>query len=319
MLKRLFAVSLLALVGLASGCVDFDRETVLYRYQAAKDELRLVLIYEGIHGQDELDLTEKEVGELQKAMTEKQAFFFSNWLFSYSSSMMNGNIAELEAQLAGKSNPVTTTEWRAENARLLPLMKAFQQAITVTNGEFFHNGRGELCAYQIITISQASVWLRTINQMISHQLNTTSQEELAKRFDDDSQKRLIAAGKDGYEFLRLDGNRLLGSFPLSAADYLKQRQQLAATLRQQVAGKDDEARLHSLRAIADLMAADLQLYYTGGQVQLELGQPQGRYTELSMILKDEYNTSALPTVQKAYGINDQLGIEEVRSLIMAEH
>ena len=66
---------------------------IVYYLDQEKDEIRMTLRYEGIFGNlkegsshDKVTpdkLNQKQIEQLASVLNEKQAFFFSNWIFEY--------------------------------------------------------------------------------------------------------------------------------------------------------------------------------------------------------------------------------------------
>ncbi|MFP6837207.1 MAG: hypothetical protein VB948_14010 [Pseudomonadales bacterium] len=65
---------------LLGGCVEFERQTMVYRHDTERDELRMLMIYEGIYGSGR---EERDRKELLSVLLRPRTFFFSNWLLEY--------------------------------------------------------------------------------------------------------------------------------------------------------------------------------------------------------------------------------------------
>ena len=88
--KTLHRFGLLLLACAISGCVEFQEQTMSYRYDKAADELRIFQDYRGIFGggdgADSLpgtELSAREQGELESVLEGQHTFFFANWIFEY--------------------------------------------------------------------------------------------------------------------------------------------------------------------------------------------------------------------------------------------
>ncbi len=90
MKTTLLRIGLLLLACAISGCVEFQEQTMSYRYDKAADELRIFQDYRGIFGGGDgadstpgTELSGREQGELASVLEGQRTFFFANWIFEY--------------------------------------------------------------------------------------------------------------------------------------------------------------------------------------------------------------------------------------------
>src|SRR5262245_49230124 len=75
---------LVACMGLVTGCLEFEQQTLTYRYDAKTDTLRIFQSYQGIFGADGNDgLSKDELEQLNSVLTGQRTFFFSNWVWEF--------------------------------------------------------------------------------------------------------------------------------------------------------------------------------------------------------------------------------------------
>ena len=116
-MNRLLNFPLLLLVFSFSSCIEFEREKLTYIHDEEKDEIRMTLRYEGIFGnlkksgqfvshqktpEDKVlpeKLNQLQIEQLGSVLKEKQAFFFSNWIFEYNQNSLKQILEKEENEL----------------------------------------------------------------------------------------------------------------------------------------------------------------------------------------------------------------------------
>ena len=102
-MKKLIAC--LAVLLLPS-CIEFEKQTLMFRHYPETDTLVILQHYEGIYGEDqEHGLSEKERKQLHSVVTGKHTFFFSNWITTYDAAHTTKFIEETEAKLKQENLP----------------------------------------------------------------------------------------------------------------------------------------------------------------------------------------------------------------------
>ena len=114
-MNRLQSFPLLLLLFSFSSCIEFEREKLTYIHDEEKDEIRMTLTYEGIvgnldkgqnsqNGPDDIttkdNLNQKQIEQLESVLTQKRAFFFSNWIFEYNQNSLKQILEKEENELA---------------------------------------------------------------------------------------------------------------------------------------------------------------------------------------------------------------------------
>src|SRR5205814_7227167 len=97
MTKRLFPLFSVACLALFTGCLDFEQQTLTYRYDAKTDTLRVFQSYQGIFGADTRDgLSQDELAQLDSVLTGQRTFFFANWIFEYNRDQLRETVEKLK-------------------------------------------------------------------------------------------------------------------------------------------------------------------------------------------------------------------------------
>ena len=166
-----------------SSCIEFEKQEIVYHHDQEKDEIRMTLRYEGIFGNlkggqnmqknledkatpDKLNLLQIE--QLASVLNEKQAFFFSNWLFEYKR-------VSLKAML--KDKPEGNTFGQPEK----DLIEALLKNVEIENVGFYKDKDGRLCGAQTLKLSNASQVISLTNRVLGRQLKAHLQEMREER------------------------------------------------------------------------------------------------------------------------------------------
>jgi hypothetical protein len=202
--RTLFTI---ALGILSAGCITFEQQTLTYQRRVAEDRLLIYNVYTGIYGDSEgseeavpAELSQREQQELTAAVRGRQAYFFDNWIQAI-------DLDELEAQLrAGPDPDLSPSKRRADDAER-EAWAALVKNMSISNGPFFQDEAGRLCAVQRITISNLSETLRLLNVALTEYASAQSADDPAW---------LHALGTR--EWLTFDGNRFTFRYPSDEGD-----------------------------------------------------------------------------------------------------
>lgn len=209
-----------------SSCIEFEHQEIVYKHDSKKDELRLLIRYEGIFGNLDKSqnsqkgpndtatketLNQKQIEQLESVINEKRAFFFTNWIFEYSPKTLPQFLEEIIK--------------RNDNGRFgkpeQDLIKALIENIELQNVGFHKNDQGQLCGAQTLRIQNFSQVLKLSNRVIRRQTIAhipQLREELAngkvrKPISEENIQFLIKKMKVPYPFIQIDGNLLSFQFP----------------------------------------------------------------------------------------------------------
>lgn len=214
-MKRVLAVSLVLL--LLCSCVDFDEQTVYFFYDKQKDELHLLVLYQGIHSNE-------NVAESKKDLTK---FVTTDWEIAIHSWIGHITKEEIKETINDENTPVAAKK----------LITFFLENITVTNGKFFHDKDKRLCGYQIVTIKNTSKHIELLNKLISEsvpeQINKNEEPfgELNNELNKKSIDLITTAARKNHQWIKLVGQSIQFSFPISDEDFVKTKTALLEVLK----------------------------------------------------------------------------------------
>jgi len=226
-IKSLFGLCL----GLSfTGCIEFEKEELVYQHDQEKDEIRMTLRYEGIFGNlkksgqfasyqktpDDKATHEKlnqlQIEQLESVLNEKQAFFFSNWLFEYKR-------VTLKEML--KDEPKDNTFGQPEK----DLIKALLKNVKIENVGFYEDKEGRLCGAQTLRLSNASKVISLANRVLGRQLKARLQEmreEKKKKtpnsFTSETVDLIEKKTQADFPFIQVEGNLITLTMILTEPD-----------------------------------------------------------------------------------------------------
>jgi hypothetical protein len=197
---RTTTVALLAALALTgTGCVTFEKETMVFVFSADGKEVRALFLYEGIRVQGDRDLDLKQAKEqLASFLGEKQFCLGSNSFLHI----------DLEDE-------------KDDNARAKALKEKFRGHLGIHNGGFFLDKQGRLCGWQTITVKDHGKLADDLNVLITARMAEVAEEELttpkarAGLFDEVSFKLIQKACKNKHIWLRVEPGRLNLTVPMS--------------------------------------------------------------------------------------------------------
>ena len=198
-----------------SSCIEFEKQEIVYHHDQEKDEIRMTLRYEGIFGNlkggqnmqkspDDKATPEKlnqlQIEQLASVLNEKQAFFFSNWLFEYKRK-------SLKSMLKGK--PESSTFGQPEK----DLVEALLKNVEIENVGFYKDKDGRLCGAQTLRLSNASKVISLANRVLGRQLKERI-DEMRKEFENKAKKSFSSKTIDliekktqtDFPFIQVEGN-----------------------------------------------------------------------------------------------------------------
>jgi hypothetical protein len=177
-MKTIFKTLLvLCLLFSFTGCIEFEKQELVYHHDQKKDEIRMTLRYEGIFGNpdrgqntqkntDDVATADKlnqlQVEQLASVLNEKQAFFFSNWIFEYKRSTLKQMLKE------GKNQPVPKDRVFGQPEK--DLIEALLKNVEIENVGFYEDMDGRLCGAQTLRLSNASKVIPLANRVLGRQL-----------------------------------------------------------------------------------------------------------------------------------------------------
>lgn len=110
---------------LFASCLNFDGQTLSYRYDPDEGQLRVFQVYERIYAEGkEGKLTKKEMQELASLTENQTTFFFDNRILVYNDEESREQVAEIKQKLA----TADATEAAVLNAEL-DVQKALLESV----------------------------------------------------------------------------------------------------------------------------------------------------------------------------------------------
>jgi len=215
---------------LLSSCIEFESQEIVYHHDQEKDEIRMILRYEGIFGNmkggqnmqknpDDKATPEKlnllQIGQLASVLNEKQAFFFSNWIFEYKR-------VSLKAIL--KDEPEDKTFGQPEKN----LIEALLKNVEIENVGFYKDKDGRLCGAQTLKLSHASKVISLANRVLGRQLKARLQEmreeknkKVPNSFTSETVDLIETTLQGEFPFIQVEGNLITLTMIMTDSDQQK--------------------------------------------------------------------------------------------------
>ena len=206
-LPRCLAMTAAFFAFLATGChARYEKQTVYVVFPKDRDEVRALLVYEGLHVHhdpnfkgDEVQAAKREVGDF---ITKEEFCLLGGWPFCFT--------------LAPEKDDGPET--REEKAFL-------RKHLTVDIGAFYTRADGKLCGYQYVTVREASKFVAGLNEKISRAILKEEPGE-SKEFDRESQALIRRAAREGHAWLKLQPGRLTADVPMTGASARRIKREL---------------------------------------------------------------------------------------------
>lgn len=196
-------VVLAAILCLSGGCVNFEKETIIFVFPRNSPKVELLLIYEGLRVSKTLQ--ENEQAALTKAKEQLSSFVTQEKQFCLGDNFL------LHFDLA--DNPRDDLTAKAQKLLL-------RQNLTVRNGAFFIDKSGKLGGYQRLSVSDGSRLVTHVNAIASGNLGRAAHEALEKPpadrprdFDEETLQRIRQAAQDKFAWFKLEPGRISFTLP----------------------------------------------------------------------------------------------------------
>ncbi|MBC8002947.1 MAG: hypothetical protein H7X97_10205 [Opitutaceae bacterium] len=276
-------IQLLAVLSLLwlTGCLEFEDQTVTYRYDAKTDTLRIFQDYHGIYGgKDKTQLEEEEITQLDSVLKGQRTFFFNNWIFEYDKDRSKEMLSELK-------DPIKRKEFSEPEAAMAAYEKLLALAIEnvrIENGRFYLDAKGRLSATQRITVTQVARLISAGNGAIGEFLKIEAAKESTSPEDKSAYLKALQGPAD---FIRLQGNALTVHFPM-------QREQFNKVMT------DEESGARQWR---EFKRQGGRVFFAYDQATWMFGSPTDSVATLSLpVFGGPYVTNAVAAIRKRVGI-----------------
>lgn len=285
----------LALLFLLCGCLEFEEQSMSYRYDEQTDTLYIFQEYRGIFGGERKEgLSSDEVEQLSSVLSIERTFFFANWIFEYN----RANVQETQKELKGPAAADDASTTPEERKQLQDLAELLLANVKVENGPFYYDANRHLCGAQKVTIKQASKIIRSANLVMPLALRSLAKDDDQK----DNRAVMLKAAERRKEFIRLEKNVLSVVWPVNKQDFDKVFGPAAEPLMMVTAFKKSGGKAE----------------FKDDEMHLSMGTPQDRITTLTLpvaMAEKDYKDSlpnAVEEVKKRAVILDKFDLEAAR-------
>jgi hypothetical protein len=261
--------------------VELTGQRILWSYDAAKDEVQILLYYDGIHDSGD-DRNGKGLEQMPQFVQDGD-FMVLDWPFHFCR-------AQLQAQAEDQATGALERDW----AKLGLSIRS--EAI----GRY-REPDGRIGAVQRLTIPAAKEFVRRLNGLISRSI-------LAKTVDPQAslprtQERIRAAAQAGHDWIALDGQRLRVTLPVEPEEWSRAKAEFLKDLATNVAKlfgeKSTAEEKHViLSGIRNLAAGPMSYLDEGSRAEFFIGRRDGP-TMLRFAVRDNYEPSLERAVEAA--------------------
>jgi hypothetical protein len=226
-MKTVFKILLGLCLGLSfTGCIEFEKQELVYHHDQEKDEIRMTLRYEGIFGNlkggsshDKVTpdmLNQKQIEQLASVLKGGRAFFFSNWIFEYDRRALPKMLIE------AKNKP---PEGKVFGKPEKDLIEALMKDVEIENFGFYKDKDGRLCGAQTLKLSNASQVISLTNRVLGRQLKAHLQEMREERnkkvpnsFTSETINLIEKKTQTDFPFIQVEGNLITVTLIMTEPD-----------------------------------------------------------------------------------------------------
>ena len=234
-MKTFFKLLLGLCLGLFfTGCIEFENQQIVYHHDEEKDEIRMTLRYEGIFGnlkksgqfvsyqktpEDKATpekLNQLQIEQLASVLNEKQAFFFSNWIFEYKRVALKEMLKEEPKGSLAFGKPEKD------------LIEALLKNVEIENVGFYKDKDERLCGAQTLRLSNASKVISLANGVLRRQLKARiadMRKEIEKKaknsFTPETIDLIETKLQEEFPFIRVEGNLITLTMIMNHPDQQK--------------------------------------------------------------------------------------------------
>ena len=267
-LRAVIWILLLPALLLSAGChAKLCGQRVTICYHGPKDELHMLICYDGVHCPDPKKLDEARA-ELTRFVENGNAMLL-DWPFMI-------DLTELRKRMAaGKEPPAACA-----------LSQAALRSIKITNLGRYRDFDGRIGAAQLVVVSNAKEFLRKLNGGVNEAIT----KEAPKPVPDDKWRRthqgVLRAARDGHQWVSLEGHAFCIRFPVHPGEWARGKADflfnaLVEMIEQHAKEKDEKRRKDRLlemkdeiyRGVQALTAAPFSFIQTADDVRIRLGDP----------------------------------------------
>ena len=267
-----------------TGCLEFEDQTLTYRYDASTDTLRIFQDYHGIFGADDTaKLTDPEVEQLDSVLKGQRTFFFANWILEYNREQLRDRLTELKDPEKRKELKQPETAL----ARYEKLLTLALDNVRVENNGFYFDAKGRLCGSQKVTVMQVTKLIAAGNDALREMIKA----EAGKQETSAEDKAVLLKAEAGLgDFIQLQGSALTVRVPMTPREYAEMMDP----------GSSDA------RLLAEFRRQGGRITTTNDMVTFGLGVPTNAETTLTLpMAKKPYVPNAVDAVRKRASIREK--------------
>ena len=285
---------------LLPGCIEFEKQTLVFRHYPETDTLVIWQHYEGIYGEDqEHGLSEKERDQLHSVVNGQRTFFFANWGFEYNAEDIDRFIKEGEAELQKGIEPKAKADVVRQS---LVWMKLLKKSVTIKNGPFYLNEQKRLCATQQVTLRNAGKIIRQVNAILHASI--LHDDGFFSGYDesDPNIEMLEKSALNRMEYLTLKGQQMQFSWPMTAENFRE--------------GMRDK---EGANVIALARKAGVIIQHNKNLLVIIAGKVKAADTSVSIQLPEvAFQPNATEAVSKRYGLAKDFNPAKARAKFLKE-
>jgi hypothetical protein len=269
---------LLPLVAAVPACVELTGQRISWSYDPAKDEIQILLFYDGIHDSGN-DTSGKGREQVPEFVAQRNVMLL-DWI---------GHV-QWDAMRA-----------KAENAGADPLERDWSRLALNIQVEIVGRYRepdGRVGALQRLTIPKARAFVENLNRLISRSI-LEGPFQVSPR----TQARMRAAAERGHTWVALEGNAIRVAVPVDSEQWTVAKAQALWDLGQTVARRlaenaDSKEKKGFDDAVRAITSAPISYLEEDDRVEFVVGRRKTPST-LRLTIRDEYEPSLEPVVAEA--------------------
>ena len=205
--SRLFLIALVVLALASSGCVEFEKETIVAVVDPENNGARILLVYEALHSdanQGNQSGLASDLAELDQLFKVRESFYCGHPL--------------LRVDLQEAKTPVFPKKSDDLNEKLRVLLC---EHVSIRTAGFFVSRQGKLCGFQTLRVRHLRKFVRGLNEWMSELFAAQIKDargdpkKFGREWDLKSMLAMEQAAKDHFPWLRVEPGRisftLLGS------------------------------------------------------------------------------------------------------------
>ena len=272
--SRFMVLTMLAAVTLTlPGCVELDGQRLTWFHDSAKDELQILIHYDGVHDSGG-GANGKGVKQIPEFVNSGSVMLL-DWPFQIEMDSVRKAAEDKDA-----------TPWGRELAGVL-------MSIEVQPVGYYREPNGKIGAAQLITISDTKTFVRKLNAMINANLTEADVEPdipLVRTVE-----RMRTAAKKNHQWIALDGHAVRVVLPVDRGEWDRQKGiflgDLAEFTADALSDESDEEEKQGFRMLLGLLASTPLSYIDeGDDVEFVIGRTKMTNVVRAKI-RDEYEPS----------------------------